>query len=211
MGTSEPAGSSRINVEAVKTMIQASLAAKQQVLADEALLASIVEVSFVIEKALRAGNKVMLAGNGGSAADSQHIAAEFVSRFEFDRPGLASIALTTDTSMLTAIGNDYGYERVFERQIQANGQRGDVFIGISTSGNSKNVLKAVEACKQKGIVTVALCGAGGVLRTHCDHALAVPSTHTPRIQENHILIGHAICAMVEEAIWGDDYQPKGGT
>lgn len=191
----------------VKAMIEDSLAAKQKVLADERLLASIVTVSAVVEKAFRAGNKVMLAGNGGSAADSQHIAAEFVSRFEFDRPGLPSIALTTDTSMLTAIGNDYGYEQVFARQVQANGRAGDVFIGISTSGNSKNVVKAVEACKAAGITTVALCGAGGVLKELCDYALAVPSTHTPRIQENHILIGHAICAVVEEAIWGEQYKP----
>ncbi len=196
-----------INTGAVKAMIEDSLAAKQKVLADEALIASIVMVAEAIEKAFRAGNKVMLAGNGGSAADSQHIAAEFVSRFEFDRPGLPSIALTTDTSMLTAIGNDYGYEKVFSRQIQANGRAGDVFIGISTSGNSKNVIRAVEQCKAMGIISVALCGAGGVLKDLCDYALPVPSTHTPRIQENHILIGHAICAMVEEAIWGAEYKP----
>lgn len=198
----------KINIGAVRAMIEDSLAAKQKVLADEKLLTSVVTVSKVIESAFRAGRKVMLAGNGGSAADSQHIAAEFVSRFEFDRPGLPSIALSTDTSMLTAIGNDYGYELVFARQVQANGMAGDVFIGISTSGNSKNVIKAVEACKAKGITTVALCGAGGVLKDLCDYALPVPSTHTPRIQENHILIGHAICAMVEEAIWAEDYKPK---
>lgn len=197
-----------INVAAVKAMIVDSLEAKQKVLGDEHLLASIVEVSLLVERALRAGNKVMLAGNGGSAADSQHIAAEFVSRFEFDRPGLPSIALTTDTSMLTAIGNDYGYEHVFARQVQANGRAGDVFIGISTSGNSKNVVMAVEAARKMGITTVALCGAGGKLKDLCDHALAVPSTHTPRIQENHILIGHAICALVEDAIWGEEYRPK---
>jgi len=197
----------KINIGVVRAMIEDSLAAKQKVLADETLLNNVVTVSKVIEAALRAGRKVMLAGNGGSAADSQHIAAEFVSRFEFDRPGLPSIALTTDTSMLTAIGNDYGYELVFARQVQANGNAGDVFIGISTSGNSKNVVKAVEACKAKGITTVALCGAGGVLKDLCDYALPVPSTHTPRIQENHILIGHAICAMVEEAIFADQYKP----
>lgn len=198
-----------MNVAAVKAMVTDSIAAKQKVLADETLLAAIVTVSEVVEKALRAGNKVMLAGNGGSAADSQHIAAEFVSRFEFDRPGLPSIALSTDTSMLTAIGNDYGYDYVFARQLEANGREGDVFIGISTSGNSKNVVAAVEAAKKRGIVTVALCGAGGKLKDLCDYALPVPSTHTPRIQENHILIGHAICALVEEAIWGEQYKkPK---
>lgn len=198
---------STISVAAVKAMVVDSLEAKRKVLDDEALLAAVVRVCEVIERAFRAGNKVMLAGNGGSAADSQHIAAEFVSRFEFDRPGLPSIALTTDTSMLTAIGNDYGYEQVFSRQVQANGRAGDVFIGISTSGNSKNVIKAVEACQAMGIVTVALCGAGGRLKDICDHALAMPSTCTPRIQENHILIGHAICALVEEAIWGAEHNP----
>lgn len=197
-----------INVAAVKAMILDSLAAKQKVLEDAALLDGIVQIALLVEQALRAGNKLMLAGNGGSAADAQHIAAEFVSRFEFDRPGLPSIALTTDTSMLTAIGNDYGYEHVFSRQVQANGRGGDVFIGISTSGNSKNVIQAVDACKAMGITTVALCGAGGKLRELCDYALPVPSTHTPRIQENHILIGHAICALVEEAIWGTQYKPK---
>jgi D-sedoheptulose 7-phosphate isomerase len=200
-----------MNIGAVRAMIEDSLAAKQRVLADEALLAKVVEVSQLVERALRAGNKVMLAGNGGSAADSQHIAAEFVSRFEFDRPGLPSIALSTDTSMLTAIGNDYGYEHVFARQVQANGRAGDVFISISTSGNSRNVVMAVEACMKMGISTVALCGAGGKLKDLCDHALAVPSTHTPRIQENHILIGHAICALVEEAIWGAEYGPNRAT
>ena len=197
---------STMHVDSVKQMIVDSMAAKQRVLDDSTLLASTVQVAEVIEQALRQGNKVMLAGNGGSAADSQHIAAEFVSRFEFDRPGLASIALTTDTSMLTAIGNDYGYEQVFSRQIEANGRAGDVFIAISTSGNSKNILRAVEACKTRGIVTVALCGEGGVLKTLCDHALAIPSTHTPRIQENHILIGHAITALVEESMFAADYK-----
>ncbi len=197
-----------MNVAAAKAMMADSIAAKQKLMADEALLGRIVGVAELIERALRAGNKVMLAGNGGSAADSQHIAAEFVSRFEFDRPGLPSIALTTDTSMLTAIGNDYGYEQVFARQVQANGRAGDVFIGLSTSGNSKNVLMAVEACKKMGIHTVALCGAGGRLREVCDHVLAMPSTHTPRIQEGHGLVGHVICALVEEAIWGAEYGPK---
>jgi D-sedoheptulose 7-phosphate isomerase len=197
-------------LQEVRRLIGDSLAVTQKLLADAPLQESILRVCEVIEAALRAGNKVILAGNGGSAADSQHIAAEFVSRFEFDRPGLASIALSTDTSMLTAIGNDYGYEHVFARQLQANGRAGDVFIGISTSGNSKNVVLAVEAARKIGVTTVALCGAGGKLRELCDHALCVPSTHTPRIQENHILIGHVICGMVEESIWGADYKPARG-
>lgn len=198
-----------MSVATVRAMVADSLATKQKVLDDECLLAAVVEVAQLVERALRAGNKLMLAGNGGSAADAQHIAAEFVSRFEFDRPGLPSIALTTDTSMLTAIGNDYGYDYVFARQVEANGRAGDVFIGISTSGNSKNVVRAVNAAKAMGITTVALCGAGGRLKDLCEHALCVPSTHTPRIQENHILLGHAICAMVEQAIWGAEHGPSG--
>lgn len=200
-----------ISVDAVKAIIADSMSVKQKVFNDQALLHAVVTVAEVVERALRAGNKVMLAGNGGSAADSQHIAAEFVSRFEFDRPGLPSIALTTDTSMLTAIGNDYGYEQVFARQVQANGRAGDVFIGISTSGNSRNVIAAVEACKQMNITTVALCGAEGKLKALCDHAVSVPSTHTPRIQEVHSLIGHVICGLVEESIWGETHRkPQGG-
>lgn len=191
-----------ISVAAVRDLVAASIAVKQSMLEDPVLLDAIVQVSLRIEQAFKAGNKVLLAGNGGSAADAQHIAAEFVARFEFDRPGLPSIALSTDTSMLTAIGNDYGYEQVFSRQVQANGRAGDVFIGLSTSGNSKNVLRAVEACRDMGIVTVALCGAGGRLREVCDYAIAVPSTHTPRIQEGHGLIGHIICGLVEESMWG---------
>jgi len=198
-----------MSLDAIQKMISDSIATKQQVLADKPLLEATLAVAKLCEERLRAGNKIILAGNGGSAADSQHIAAEFVSRFEFDRPGLPSISLTTDTSMLTAIVNDYGYDYVFARQIEANGQKGDVFIGISTSGNSKNVVRAVESAKAKGIITVALCGASGKLKDLCDFALCVPSTHTPRIQENHILLGHAICALVEEAIWAKDYKkPK---
>lgn len=194
-----------ISLPAVEALIRDSIAVKQALLSEPELLASIVRVAEVVEAALRDGNKVILAGNGGSAADAQHLAAEFVARFEFDRPGLASIALNTDTSMLTAIGNDYGYDYIFARQIEANGRAGDVFIGISTSGNSRNVLRAMDAARERGLVTVALCGAGGRLREICDHALAVPSTHTPRIQECHILIGHIICATVEQSIWGDAY------
>lgn len=195
-------------IAAAREIVAASIAVKQSILSDDRLLEAIVGVAHRIEAAFRRGNKVMLAGNGGSAADAQHIAAEFVSRFDYDRPGLPSIALSTDTSMLTAIGNDYGYEHLFARQVEANGREGDVFIAISTSGNSKNVLRAVEACKSRGIETVALCGNAGRLREVCDHAIAVPSTHTPRIQESHILIGHVICGLVEDSIWGATHKPK---
>lgn len=186
----------------ITSAIKDSIATKTALIEDPDNLASISEVSELCINAFNNGNKVILAGNGGSAADAQHIAAEFVSRFEFDRPGLASIALTTDTSMLTAIGNDYGYEKLFSRQLEANGRPGDIFIGISTSGNSKNILLAVETCKTLGITSVALCGASGTVRNLADHCLQAPSESTPRIQECHILIGHIICGIVENEIFG---------
>lgn len=192
----------------ISRCISDSIAVKQALLADESLQAKIKEVADVCVAAFRRGNKVMLAGNGGSAADAQHIAAEFVSRFDFDRPGIPSIALTTDTSMLTAIGNDYGYEHLFRRQLQAQGRSGDVFIGISTSGNSRNVVAAIAQAKEMEITTVALCGNVGQLKDLCDYALSVPSQHTPRIQECHILIGHIICGYVEEVLFHDLKKPK---
>ncbi|WP_238651030.1 D-sedoheptulose-7-phosphate isomerase [Paenibacillus piscarius] len=167
-------------------------------------------IKVVAEKTVevyKKGNKTLLAGNGGSAADAQHIAGEFVSRFYFDRPGLPSMALTTDTSILTAIGNDYGYNELFARQIQANGVAGDLFIGISTSGNSENIIRALRACKEKEITTVGLTGqSGGEMAELCDYCIKVPSNETPRIQESHILIGHIICAIVEEVIFGKGFQ-----
>lgn len=180
---------------------------KQKMLADEALLQRVADAAALCVKALREGKKVMFAGNGGSAADSQHLAAEFVSRFNFDRPGLPSIALTTDTSMLTAIGNDYGFENLFSRQVQANGQAGDVFVGISTSGNSANIIKAVEQAKLMGIHTVAFCGEGGKLPQMCDITLGAPSSLTPYIQETHISFGHILCGIVEEELFAS-YKPK---
>ena len=190
----------------IKSHFEKSIKVKQKILNDSALIERIVEASELCIEALQRGNKVMFAGNGGSAADSQHLAAEFVSRFNFDRPGLPSIALTTDTSMLTAIGNDYGFENLFSRQVQANGREGDIFIGISTSGNSSNVVKAVEQAKDMGIHTIALCGDAGKLPEICDVTLNVPSTCTPYIQESHISIGHIICAIVEETLFAK-YKP----
>ncbi|EAI3782154.1 D-sedoheptulose 7-phosphate isomerase [Campylobacter jejuni] len=186
-----------------------SILVKEQILKDENLITLIKNASLEVIKAYKNGNKTLLAGNGGSAADAQHIAGEFVSRFYFDRPGIASIALTTDTSILTAIGNDYGYENLFARQVQAQGVKGDVFIGISTSGNSKNILKALEFCKQKEIISIGLSGAsGGAMNELCDYCIKVPSICTPRIQEAHILIGHIICAIVEEELFGKGFSCK---
>ncbi|KJD22503.1 D-sedoheptulose 7-phosphate isomerase [Campylobacter jejuni] len=193
----------------IKEHFQESILVKEQILKDEDLITLIKNASLEVIKAYKNGNKTLLAGNGGSAADAQHIAGEFVSRFYFDRPGIASIALTTDTSVLTAIGNDYGYENLFARQVQAQGVKGDVFIGISTSGNSKNILKALELCKQKEIISIGLSGAsGGAMNELCDYCIKVPSTCTPRIQEAHILIGHIICAIVEEELFGKGFSCK---
>ncbi len=178
--------------------IESSIAVKQALLNDVSAMSKLIEASEICLEAYKHGNKIILAGNGGSAADSQHIAAEFVSRFEFDRPGLPALALTTDTSILTAIGNDYGFENLFVRQVQANGQPGDVFIGISTSGNSSNILLAMTEAKQKGLTTIGLAGSGGDITKYCDICIQVPSKHTARIQESHILIGHMICSYVEK-------------
>ncbi len=145
---------------------------------------------------------MLFAGNGGSAADSQHLAAEFVSRFEFDRPGLPAFALCADTSILTSIGNDYGFDMLFSRQLQVHATKADIFVGITTSGRSMNILKAFEECKRLGVVTIALCGQGGNLEDIADYVLRVPSSETARIQECHILIGHILCAIVESSVFG---------
>jgi D-sedoheptulose 7-phosphate isomerase len=192
----------------IKNHFDQTIKTKQAILNDDALMHRIVAAADLCISALNNGNKVMFAGNGGSAADAQHLAAEFVSRFNFDRPGLASTALTTDTSMLTAIGNDYGFLQLFSRQVQANGQKGDVFVGISTSGNSANILEAVDMAKKMAITTIALCGNAGKLTEICDLTLNVPSTSTPFIQESHISIGHIICAIVEEKMFAE-YKPAG--
>jgi D-sedoheptulose 7-phosphate isomerase len=148
---------------------------------------------------------VLLAGNGGSAADAQHIAAELVGRFAFDRPGLPAIALTTDTSILTAVSNDYGYENVFARQVQALGSKGDVFIGYSTSGRSPNVLRALEEARKKGIVCIGLTGSrGGPLRELCDHLLEVPTDTTAKVQVGHLILGHILCGLVESTIFNSE-------
>ena len=191
-----------IQLATLKQGIEDSIRVKQALLADERLLCAVVEVSELMVACVSRGNRVIFAGNGGSAADAQHLAAEFVSRFEFDRPGLPALSLATDTSMITAIGNDYGYDKLFRRQLEAQARSGDVFVGITTSGRSKNVLAAFEACRQLGVASVALCGLGGELEPLVDHVLRVPSAHTPRIQECHILLGHMMCAHVETTVFG---------
>lgn len=189
--------------------IQKTRAVIDAVLADSALLGEVEQVAAAIEKALRAGKKILFCGNGGSAADSQHLAAEFVSRLEFDRPGVCAISLTVDTSALTAIGNDYGFEKVFARQVEAIGQPGDVLIAISTSGNSPNVLKALEAAKAKGMFTIGKTGrGGGKMAQLCDICLKMPSSETPKIQECHIMLGHIYCSLVEQNMFGAEYDKR---
>ncbi|MCI5538959.1 SIS domain-containing protein [Campylobacter lanienae] len=191
----------------VKSHFEDSIQVKNQILQDKALIELIQKVALITTNAYKNGFKTMLAGNGGSAADAQHIAGEFVSRFYFDRPGIPSIALTTDTSILTAIGNDYGYDRLFARQVQAQGVKGDIFIGISTSGNSTNIIEALKVCKEKEIISIGLTGqSGGKMADLCDYCIKVPSNCTPRIQESHIVIGHIICAIVEEEIFGKGFK-----
>lgn len=182
--------------------VLASQKVMQAMVLDERLHAGLALAAAACIECYLAGGKVLLAGNGGSAADAQHIAGELVSRFAFDRPGLAAIALTTDTSILTAIGNDYGYEHLFARQVQAHGQKGDVFIGYSTSGKSANVLLAFEEARSRGLICIGLTGnRGGQMRELCDHLLEVPSADTPNIQEGHLVLGHILCGLVESAIF----------
>ena len=188
----------------IKDQIKKSFETKQIIYENEELLNKIEQVSKLCVKLYKVNNKTILAGNGGSAADAQHIAAELVGRYGFDRPALPSLALTTDTSALTAIGNDYGYDKVFSRQLEGMGQEGDLFIGISTSGNSLNIINAFNSAKKKNITTVALVGCdGGEMAKLADFALVVPSDSTPRIQESHILIGHIICDIIEKEIFSD--------
>ncbi|MGB5614204.1 MAG: D-sedoheptulose 7-phosphate isomerase [Sedimenticolaceae bacterium] len=187
----------------VAQQISDSITVKEAMLADLELIAQIEAVAELIIETYRNGGKVLIAGNGGSAADAQHIAAELVSRFAFDRPALPAMALTTDTSILTAISNDYGYESLFSRQLEASGRPGDVFIAISTSGNSPNIVRALERAAEIGLASVGLTGAtGGKMADLCLHCLNIPSTDTPRIQEGHITIGHILCASSEQALFG---------
>ena len=183
---------------AVAAAIRGSAALLDRLAADAALCAVTAEAAALVSARLREGNKLLLCGNGGSAADAQHWAGELVSRFNYDRPGLAAIALTTDSSNLTAIGNDYGYDRTFARQVEALGSSGDVLFALSTSGRSANILAALTAARARGVATVGFTGAGGGdMVALCDLIIRVPSTSTPAIQEAHEVLGHIICGMIE--------------
>ncbi|MHC9085640.1 D-sedoheptulose-7-phosphate isomerase [Luteimonas sp. RIT-PG2_3] len=169
---------------------------------DAELSADIVNAVNLCVDALRSGGKILFAGNGGSAADAQHWAGELVSRFYYDRPGLPAIALTTDTSIITAIGNDYGYDYTFARQVEALGQEGDVLVAISTSGRSKNILRAIDAAEAKGVKVIGFTGiGGGDMQSRCDICFRVPSDETPRIQEGHEFIGHLLCGLIESEMF----------
>ena len=186
----------------IENYIQASIETKQKILNDKNIIETINQAANAIIDAYKNGKKVLTAGNGGSAGDAQHIAGELVSKFFFDRPGLSAFSLATDTSILTAIGNDYGYEKSFSRQIQANANEGDVFIAISTSGNSENIVNALVEAKKKNVTTIGLVGEKTCeMDDLCDYIIKVPSDSTPTIQESHIMIGHITCALVEETIF----------
>ena len=191
------------NFEArVTSSIEESIKVKERLLSSAELVSTVAKIVEIMVNALEQGKKVLLFGNGGSAADAQHIAAEFVGRFAFDRPALPALALSVNTSSVTAIGNDYGFDQVFSRQIEALAHTDDVAIGISTSGNSPNVVGALLLSREKGLHTIALTGCtGGNLKRAADYCICVPSNDTPRIQECHILIGHIISELVEQTIF----------
>ncbi len=184
-------------MDIIKKRFEEHIALAQQVAAS-GIMQQVADAADIIKKALAAGHKVLFCGNGGSAADSQHLAAEFVGRFQKERKGIAGIALTVDTSILTAVANDYGYDTVFARQVEALGQPGDVLVGISTSGNSKNVLNAIAKAKETGIACIGMTAeGGGRMKDECDVCIAIPCPVTARAQEMHILIGHIICELVD--------------
>ena len=189
-------------IDTAKSIIADSIRVKQALLADETLMAKVAAVADVMVNAYKAGHKTLWAGNGGSAADAQHMAGELVNKFSFDRPGLAALSLSTDTSIITAVGNDYGFNRLFARQVEAQGCAGDVFIGISTSGRSRNLVEALAACRAKGITSVAIVGADPCPMDDYDYVVHVPSTETPRVQECQTLIGHILCYIVEQELFG---------
>lgn len=185
--------------------INASISVKQNLLADETIIKTISECVTVIVNAFNNGNKVLFCGNGGSAADAQHLAAEFSGRFYIDRDALPAEALHCNTSYLTAVANDYSFDLIYSRLIKGLGKKGDVLVGLSTSGNSANIVNAFETAKEKEMITIGLTGfTGGMMKEISDYLLNVPSTDTPRIQESHILLGHIICELVEEKLFGNN-------
>ncbi|WP_158945124.1 SIS domain-containing protein [Granulicella sp. S190] len=193
----------------VQKQLAQSISTLQSVLADDTITCILVTVAQLTANAMQSGHKLLVAGNGGSAADAQHLVAEFVVRLTVDRPALRAIALTTDTSILTAAGNDYGFDHLFSRQLEALGQPGDIFLGISTSGNSKNIVKALHTAKKIGITTVGFTGNdGGTMRPLCDYNIVIPSAITMNIQESHLALEHIFCMLVERFTFGKDFDTK---
>ncbi len=193
----------------VQKQLAQSIATMQAVMADENIADTIVSIGQLTAKSMQNGGKLMVAGNGGSAADAQHLVAEFVVRLTVNRPALRAIALTTDTSILTAGGNDFGYDTVFARQIEALGQKGDVFLGISTSGNSRNILAALEQANKLGITTIGFTGGdGGAMRGLCEYNVVIPSNVTMNIQESHLALEHIFCMVVERFLFGMDFDKQ---
>ena len=189
-------------IEKIKSVVAESIRVKNEILNNPEMIAMCEKIADEIAEAFRQDKKVLFCGNGGSAADAQHLAAEFSGRFYFDRPPLDAEALHVNSSYVTAVGNDYGYDQIFSRVLKAKGRKGDFIFGISTSGNSPNFLKAFEVARERGMVIVAMTGAtGGKMKDNCDYLLNVPSNDTPRIQESHIMLGHIICELVEEALF----------
>jgi D-sedoheptulose 7-phosphate isomerase len=202
MGIARGGETDGATMNAILDYLKQSRDVVQAALDDPAFCDTIAGIVEIVANALASGHKLLLAGNGGSAGDAQHIAGELLSRLNYDRAPTAALALTTDSSVLTAIGNDYGFERVFERQIQGLGNPGDVFVALSTSGRSPNILRAIDAARDKGLAVVGLTGrTGGEMTRHCDICLFAPSDSTPLIQQIHIIAGHIICGLVEERLF----------
>jgi D-sedoheptulose 7-phosphate isomerase len=193
----------------VQKQLAQSIATMQAVLADESIADTLATIGELTANAMRSGHKLLVAGNGGSAADAQHLVAEFVVRLTVNRPALRAIALTVDSSILTASGNDFGFDTIFARQIEALGQPGDVFLGISTSGNSKNIINALQQAKKQHITTIGFTGGtGGQMLTLCDHNIVIPSNVTMNIQESHLALEHIFCMIVERCTFGPDFDTK---
>ena len=193
-------------MEKIKNIIQASIEVKKQILTNDKLLQTVMDCVNIIVNAFEKGNKVLFCGNGGSASDAQHLAAEFSGRFYTNRDALPAEALHCNTSYITAVGNDYSYDVIYSRLIKGIGNTGDVLVGLSTSGNSKNIINAFEVAKQKGMITIAFTGSsGGKLKKDADQLINIPSDDTPRIQESHITLGHIICQLVEEIYFAETH------
>lgn len=194
-----------MNINGIRQIIESSIATKQAIIDGQTLLKTTNNIANAITNCYKNGGKVLFCGNGGSAADAQHLAAELSGRFYFDRPPLDAEALHVNSSYVTAVANDYSYDEIYSRYVNGVGKKGDVLIGISTSGNSENILRALKIAKSKGMTTVAMTGiSGGKMKDVADFLLNVPSTDTPRIQESHILLGHIFCQIVEEDLFGDN-------